>query len=76
MLRRFVVGTLWAVAAYVLGALGGGWFIYLTSTNAHDRALEAEMTGAFVLGPLAAVVGFVVAAARAKRPDPGLRPAD
>ena len=71
MLRRLVRGLLWAVPAYALGAFGGGYFIYLTSANQHDRSVEAAMTGAFVLGPLAAVVGFVVGAVRAGKVSPG-----
>ena len=66
MLRRLVLGLLWGVPAYLVGAFGGGYFIYLTSTNRHDRSLEASMTGAFVLGPLAAVIGFLVGTLRAK----------
>jgi hypothetical protein len=62
MLRRLGIGVLCAGLAYLLGAVGGGYFIYLTSANRHDRSLEASMTGAFVLGPLAAVIGFLVGA--------------
>ncbi len=32
----------------------------MLSSNSHDRDLEAAMAGAFVFGPLAALVGFVV----------------
>ena len=74
MLRRLVMGVLWAVPAYVLGAFGGGYLIYLTSANQHDRSVEASMTGAFVLGPLVAVIAFVVGAVRAKRPGAGSPP--
>jgi len=69
ILRRIAIGVLWAVPAYLLGAFGGGYLIYPTSTNQHDPSVEASMTGAFVLGPLAAVVGFLVGAVRAKRPN-------
>jgi len=50
-----------------VGAFGGGYGIYLLSANQHDRSMEASMTGAFVLGPLVAIVAFMVGAARAKR---------
>jgi heme A synthase len=66
MLRRILIGLLWAVPAYLAGAFGGGFLLYLLSPNRHDRSLEAAMTGAFVLGPLAAIVGFVTGAVRAK----------
>jgi len=72
MLRRLVIGVLWAVPAYVLGAFGGGYLIYLTSANQHDRSVEASMTGAFVLGPLVAVIGFLVGVFRAKKANTGL----
>ena len=74
MFRRLVIGALWAVPAYVVGALGGGSLIYLTSTNRHDRSLEAAMTGAFVLGPLVAILGFLVGAIRVKRLVPPSAP--
>jgi hypothetical protein len=68
-LRRIGIGLLWAVPGYLLGALGGGYLLYLVSGNQHDRSLEASMTGAFVLGPLVALFAFVVGAVRA-RPAP------
>jgi len=64
MVRRVLFGMLWAVPAYFVVAVVGGYLVYLTSTNRYDRAMEAEMTGAFVLGPVAAVVGFLAGAVR------------
>jgi hypothetical protein len=57
-MRRLVIGLLCAVAGYLLGAFVGYWAITWLSTNAHDRSVEAAMTGAFVCGPLGAVVAF------------------
>jgi len=59
MLRRIAFGALGALLGYPLGALGGGYLIYLTSGNQHDPSVEAAMTGAFVTGPLLAVIGFI-----------------
>lgn len=59
-MRRVLYGFLYAVPAYLLGAFGGGYAMSLLSSNQHDRSVEAAMTGAFVLGPLAALIGFVV----------------
>jgi uncharacterized membrane protein len=75
MLRRLLIGTLWAVPAYLLGAFGGGYVVYLTSSNQHDPSVEASMTGAFILGPLAGGIGFLVGTLRAQRPPqrPGFR---
>jgi hypothetical protein len=58
-MRRVLIGLLVAFVAYVAGAFLGGWLISLASSNAHDRSVEAAMTGAFVTGPLAALVGFI-----------------
>ena len=75
MLRRFLIGLLWAVPGYLVGAFGGGYLLYAVSANQHDRSVEAAMTGAFVLGPLCAIIAFVVGAVRAKArvgtPEPG-----
>jgi ABC-type phosphate transport system permease subunit len=65
MLRRVRCGVLWAIPAYLVGAFGGGFLVSLLSSNTHDRSIEAAMTGAFVLGPLAGLIGFVVGAVRA-----------
>lgn len=70
-MRRFWTGLLWALIGYVAGAFGGGLLVSLLSSNSHDRSLEAAMTGAFVLGPLAAVVAFAVGYVRAGRRQTG-----
>ncbi|MGE3646381.1 MAG: hypothetical protein AB7F96_21250 [Beijerinckiaceae bacterium] len=49
------------IAGYLTGAFGGGWLVSVLSSNTHDRAMEAAMTGAFVLGPLGAAVGLGLA---------------
>ena len=70
-MRRVAFGLLWAVPAYMLGAFGGGYLIAVMSANTHDRSVEAAMTGAFVCGPIAAILGFIVGAARASRSRSG-----
>jgi len=67
MMRRALIGLLWAVPGYLVGAFCGGYLVSMLSSNVHDRSLEAAMTGAFVFGPLAAVIAFIVGAVRAKR---------
>ena len=59
MAKQILRGAIWALAAYFIGAFGGGRLVSIFSSNQHDRSLEAAMTGAFVLGPMAAIVGFV-----------------
>jgi len=63
MLRRAFMGVLWVIPGYAAGAIGGGYLVYALSTNQHDRELEGAMTGAFVTGPLVAIVGFIAGAA-------------
>ena len=70
MLRRVGFGVLWAIPAYLIGAFGGGFLVSLLSSNTHDRSVEAAMTGAFVLGPLIGLIGFIVGAVRAGTPVP------
>ena len=70
MMRRFGFGVLWAIPAYLVGAFGGGYLVSLLSSNTHDLSVEAAMTGAFVLGPLAGLAGFVIGAVRTTPPAP------
>ena len=65
--RRVAMGALGGLLGYAIGAFGGGWLVSLLSSNTHDRSVEAAMTGAFVLGPLGAVVGFLVGVLRRSR---------
>ncbi len=58
MLKRSLVGCLAGVMGYPLGFGVGLLLVSAFSSNTHDRSLEAAMTGAFVVGPLFAVVGF------------------
>ena len=66
-MKRFGVAMLFALVAYAAAAGAGYFLVGLFSGNAHDRSVEAAMTSAFVLGPLGAVVGFVVGFIRAGR---------
>ena len=67
MLRRLALGVLGAIAGYAIGLFGGMGLINLLSSNQHDRSVEAAMTGAFVVGPFMALVGFVIGWAATKR---------
>lgn len=57
--KRIAMGFLGGLLGYLLGAFGGGFLVSALSSNTHDRSVEAAMTGAFVLGPLVAVIGAV-----------------
>lgn len=64
--RRLLFGCLWGAVSYVTGALAGGLLTTMLSSNTHDKSVEAVMTGVFYTGPVAAVLGFVLAAALTK----------
>jgi hypothetical protein len=66
MLRRLLIALACAIAGYMLGAFGGGFLIDVLSSNRHDRGMEAAMSGAFVFGPVVAVIGFIVGLVVAK----------
>ena len=53
MARRLLIAGGAAIASYVAGGFLGGWLVSVLSSNTHDVSVEAAMTGAFVIGPLA-----------------------
>ena len=59
-MKTFGLGVLAALGGYIIGMLGGMLLIEAFSSNRHDRSVEAAMTGAFVVGPLMAVVAVIV----------------
>ena len=62
LLLSFGVG----LVGYVVGLFGGLGLVSFLSSNQHDRSMEAAMTGAFVVGPLTALLFSVVTFVRAK----------
>jgi NhaP-type Na+/H+ or K+/H+ antiporter len=58
-MQRLWHGLISLVAGYILGGLGGMLLVHMLSSNRHDLSVEAVMTGAFVTGPAAALIGFV-----------------
>jgi cation transporter-like permease len=50
-----------AVGGYVAGALLGALLVGTLSSNRHDRSMETAMTAIFVVGPIGAVVGGLLA---------------
>lgn len=49
-----------AIGGYVMGLIGGIMAIETFSPNTHDKSLEAAMTGAFVVGPVMAIIAVTV----------------
>lgn len=60
-MRTFMFVLIGLVAGYVLGALAWHFGVMTFSSNTHDRILEAQMTAAFIGGPIGAVIGAIVA---------------
>ncbi|MNL81300.1 hypothetical protein D3C87_2083730 [compost metagenome] len=60
-MKIFFLSLLIAIAAYLIAAVGGYFLITKLSSNSHDKSMEATMTAAFVLGPIAAIIAFIVA---------------
>lgn len=58
-MKRFLLSCVGASLGYILGAVAGYFLVEGLSSNTHDRSLEAAMTGAFVVGPLFAIVAFI-----------------
>ena len=48
-----------AILGYIVGLFGTMAAIELFSSNQHDKSLEAAMTGAFVGGPMIAVISVI-----------------
>ena len=59
MAKRFGYGLLFAIVGLVAAAVAGYFLIFWSSSNTHDRSVEAAMTGIFVCGPMGTVLGFV-----------------
>lgn len=60
MMRRLGIACAVAFAAYVGGAVAGGWLVARLTSNTHDASLEGVMTGAFLIGPLVSLLAFVI----------------
>lgn len=46
---------------YILGVILGMAGVNMFSTNQHDKAIEAAMTGFFLFGPALAILSIIVA---------------
>jgi hypothetical protein len=58
-MKTFGLSLLAGAIGYVVGLFGGMGLVNLMSSNIHDRSVEAAMTGAFLIGPLVALLAFV-----------------
>jgi|CXWK01.1.fsa_nt_gi ABC-type sulfate transport system permease component len=59
-MRRLTFVLACLAAGYVAGALAGAGAVEILSGNSHDKSQEMTMTGAFVTGPIGAVIGAVI----------------
>lgn len=62
MKRKLLFALLWLLPCYFAGFFLTLWLLPLLGGSSHDSSMEAAMTGAFVIGPLGALVGSVTAA--------------
>jgi hypothetical protein len=58
-MKTFGAALLATMLGYVVGLFGTMTAIELFSSNQHDKSLEAAMTGAFIGGPLMAVISVI-----------------
>jgi hypothetical protein len=58
-MKTFELSVLAAIGAHLVGLFGGMVLIETFSSNTHDKSVEAAMTGAFVFGPLEAVLAVI-----------------
>ena len=65
-LKRSVLSLSLGLLGYAVGLFGGIGLVYMLSSNQHDRSMEAAMTGAFVVGPLTALLFATVSFVRTK----------
>ena len=65
-LKRAALSLVLGAMGYVVGLFGGIGLVDLLSSNQQDRSIEAAMTGAFVIGPLTALLFAVVSFVRTK----------
>lgn len=70
-MKSFLIAALLGVVGYVVGAVACYFLVEVLSSNQHDRSLEAAMTGAFLGGPLAALLTFVIGLVCLSRKRPG-----
>lgn len=61
-MRRFGIGLLCAIVAYIAVAIASYFLVLELSSNRHDRDLEAAMSSVFFYGPIGAVVAFIAGA--------------
>lgn len=59
-MKTFGLALLAAMGGYIAGLFGGMLLVEVFSSNTHDKSMEAAMTGAFVIGPLMALVAVIV----------------
>ena len=59
-MKLFGLSLLAAIVGYFIGLFGGMSLVETFSSNVHDRSMEAAMTAAFVIGPVAALVAVLV----------------
>jgi cation transporter-like permease len=58
--KTFRRALLIAIGGYLVGLFSGMLLIEVLSSNTHDNSVVAAMTGAFVFGPLMALIAMIL----------------
>jgi hypothetical protein len=66
-MKRFGLAILFGICGYFIAAFAGYWLIGWFSSNRYDPSVEAAMTTIFVVGPLGAIVAFIIGFVRMGR---------
>jgi hypothetical protein len=60
--KRLALGLLFGAAGYILAAVASFFLLFQLSSD--DRDIEAKMASAFIFGPIAGIIAFVVGVVR------------
>ncbi len=60
MVRIIALSVVALIVGYLVGLFGGMVLVNTVSPNKHDKSMEAAMTSAFVIGPVVAILAFVI----------------
>jgi hypothetical protein len=66
---RILIGVLILASGYIIGAAVGYALVLASTSNTHDASVEAAMTGAFVAGPIVAVVAVSIWLLASRKPS-------
>jgi len=66
-MKRLAMGLLFGTAGYILAAVAS--FFLLLQMSSNDRDVEAKVASAFIFGPIAGIIAFVMGVVRGGSSD-------